>query len=344
MLVDRANTFLATHPGAEAALRRVLTLRLATVREDGEPTRRRAARAEFSDEEWRLVSELADYPNRLLITATSEAGETYAEVAHEAIFRRWDKLREWIAAEREFLAWRSGLETARRAWESVPMESRSEALLGGLMLAQARAWLEQRPEDLLKRDREFIEQSIARDRKTTARARRTRALIYVLLVGVIFGLIGWINQSYIKDQVYWFTTTRPYAVAKVWPYVLTTEVELALKPLTNFRECANDCPEMIVIPAGEFMMGSPDNERGRNDNEGPQHKVTIARPFAASKFDVTFADYDVCTSLGWCAPAADNGFGRGTKPVIHVNWHEAQQYVAWLSEVTGRNYRIADRS
>jgi hypothetical protein len=56
----------------------VLTLRLATVREDGEPTRRRAAREEFSDEEWRLVSELADYPNRLLVTVTAESGETFA--------------------------------------------------------------------------------------------------------------------------------------------------------------------------------------------------------------------------------------------------------------------------
>ena len=74
VLVDRADTFLETHPGAEDALRRVLTLRLATVREDGEPTRRRAARAEFSDEEWRLVSELADYPNRLLVTVTTESG------------------------------------------------------------------------------------------------------------------------------------------------------------------------------------------------------------------------------------------------------------------------------
>ena len=74
------------------------------MREDGEPTRRREFRAEFSDEEWRLVSELAGYPNRLLVTATTAAGETYAEVAHEAIFQRWMKLKEWIAAEREFLA------------------------------------------------------------------------------------------------------------------------------------------------------------------------------------------------------------------------------------------------
>ena len=110
--------FLLQHPQSEDVLRVVLTLKLATVREDGEPTRRRAVRSEFSEEEWRLVGELADHPNRLLVTAAPDGGESYAEVAHEAIFRRWDKLRDWIAAEREFLAWRSGLEGARRAWHA----------------------------------------------------------------------------------------------------------------------------------------------------------------------------------------------------------------------------------
>ena len=66
VLVDRANAFIARHPNSEAALRRIFTLNLATVREDGEPTRRLAGRSEFTDEEWRLVSELADHPNRLL--------------------------------------------------------------------------------------------------------------------------------------------------------------------------------------------------------------------------------------------------------------------------------------
>ena len=126
-------------PGAEDALRRMLTLKLATVREDGEPTRRRVFRTEFSDEEWRLVSELSGYPNRLLVTATTEAGETYAEVAHEAIFRRWGKLKEWIAAEREFLAWRSGLEAARRAWEKTADTERNDALLMGFALTSPRA-------------------------------------------------------------------------------------------------------------------------------------------------------------------------------------------------------------
>ena len=102
-------------------MRRVLTLKLATVREDGEPTRRRALRSEFSDEEWRLVSG-ARRPSATacLVTATPEGGETYAEVAHEAIFRRWDKLRDWMAAEREFLVWVSGLEADRRRWEQAP--------------------------------------------------------------------------------------------------------------------------------------------------------------------------------------------------------------------------------
>src|SRR5262249_46821009 len=108
-----------------------LSLKLATVREGEEPTRRRALRSEFSDEEWRLVSELADHPYRLLVTATPEGAETYAELAHEAILRRWDKLRDWTAAEREFLAWRTGLEAARRSWQSTPKRSKKDALLRG---------------------------------------------------------------------------------------------------------------------------------------------------------------------------------------------------------------------
>jgi hypothetical protein len=188
VLADRANAFLARNPHSEDTLRRVLTLKLATVRESEEPTRRRAARSEFTDEEWRLASELADHPNRLLVTATSEAGDTYAEVAHEAVFRRWDKLREWIAAEREFLAWRTGLEAARRAWKDTADSSKNDALLMGAALTQAQSWLAKRSEDLSVVDREFIAQSVQRESKARSRARRAQVAIHVLLVGIILGL------------------------------------------------------------------------------------------------------------------------------------------------------------
>jgi formylglycine-generating enzyme required for sulfatase activity len=97
---------------------------------------------------------------------------------------------------------------------------------------------------------------------------------------------------------------------------------------------------MIFIPAGEFTMGSPAAEQSRYNNEGPQHGVTIAKPFAVSKYDVTFADWDACVSVGACPKAADSGFGRDTKPVINVDWDDAQTYVAWLSKMTGQPYRL----
>jgi formylglycine-generating enzyme required for sulfatase activity len=346
VLVDRADKFLAAHPGAADALRRVLTLRLATVRDDGEPTRRRAARAEFSPEEWRLVSELADYPNRLLVTVASETGETYAEVAHEAIFRRWDKLREWIAAEREFLAWRSGLEAARRAWEATPDASKYDALLMGAALTQAQSWLAKRADDLLKLDREFIAQSVARERRARGRARRVRSLVYVLLVGMIAGLVGWINQAYIKEQWRGYTVIRPFMQATIRPYLLTAVQEQMLKPKDTFRECAVEqgqdyCPEMVVVPAGSFMMGSPSTENGRFANEDPQHSVVMAKPYAVSKFEVTFDEWDTCVADGDCPQSiSDSGFGRGRRPVINVAWDDAQRYVAWLSKMTGKPYRL----
>jgi formylglycine-generating enzyme required for sulfatase activity len=107
---------------------------------------------------------------------------------------------------------------------------------------------------------------------------RTSLSIITVLLAVVIGLVGWINQSYVKGQVNWFTTMRPYMVAQVRPYVLPAEAERALKPQASFRECAKDCPEMIIVPAGELMMGSPVSEEGRYGNEGPQHKVTIASP------------------------------------------------------------------
>jgi formylglycine-generating enzyme required for sulfatase activity len=340
VLVERADAFLAAHPKSYDELRRILTLKLATVREDGEVARRRAFRSELSVEEWRLVSALADHPNRLLITATPEAGETYAEVAHEAIFRRWDKLRDWIVEEREFLLWKSSLEADRGAWDAVPADAKTDTLLTGFKLAQAQRWLRERAGDLPKPDREFINQSRAQSERLHKRARRGRALIYMLLMGIIIGLVGWINQSYLKEQMNWYMTMRPYMLASIRPYALTADAERALKPQVTFRECAQDCPEMIVVPAGVFTMGSPATEKGRFDHEGPQHSVTIARRFAVSKFELTFGEWDACVSVGGCPPPGGADYGRGKMPLIRVTWDDAQQYVAWFSRMTGQPYRL----
>jgi formylglycine-generating enzyme required for sulfatase activity len=341
VLVDRADRFLAAHSRDEDALRRILTLHLATVHEDGEPTRRRAPRHEFTEQEWQLVGELANHPNRLLVTAVRPGGETFAEVAHEALFRRWTKLREWIAAEREFLAWKSGLESARRTWETTPDDYRKDALLMGAALAKAESWLAKRPEDLTIADRTFVQESLARERAAKRRIQRFERVSYAALVVIILGLLGMLNRPAIEAQMHWWSVERPYMLHEIRPYVLKNEDELALKPGTSFKECANDCPEMIVVPAGEFMMGSDTSSR---QSEKPSHKVQIEKQFAVGKYAVTFDDWDACARVGECSPTPRNIYGHNQQPVVYVSWEEAQKYVLWFSMMTGKTYRLLSES
>jgi hypothetical protein len=165
----------------------------------------------------------------------------------------------------------------------------------------------------------------------------------VLLGGSILGLIAWFNESFIRQQLNRVFNEGPYQAANFKDFVLKPEEERALTRLASFHECRKDCPEMIAVPAGDFMMGSPDNEKGREPNEGPQHKVTITRRFAVSKFLVTFADWDACALVGGCPREGgvnDHGWGRVNQPVINVNWDDAQAYVAWLRRMTGKEYRL----
>jgi formylglycine-generating enzyme required for sulfatase activity len=176
------------------------------------------------------------------------------------------------------------------------------------------------------------------ERLAQRRRRRVQALVGVL--GVVMVLGSWLNQSYSQERINGYGSMRPYMLAQIQPYVLTEEAERALKPKDSFRECAKDCPKMIVVQDGEFIVGSPGDEKGRVLGEGPQHRVVFAKPFAVSKFEVTFEQWDACVGIGACAQASDSGYGRGDRPVINVSWNDAKQYAAWLSRITGKEYRL----
>jgi len=119
---------------------------------------------------------------------------------------------------------------------------------------------------------------------------------------------------------------------------LSTAQEHALKPGDPFKECS-DCPAMIVVPAGRFMMGSPEGQG--NDGERPRRDVKIAKPFAVAKFELTFDEWDACAAHGDCDPhVLASEWGRGRRPVINVSWDGAQTYVKWLSRITGKQYRL----
>ena len=110
------------------------------------------------------------------------------------------------------------------------------------------------------------------------------------------------------------------------------------KPNEIFKDCP-ECPEMIVISAGRFVMGSLE---GGKANELPRHEVAISKPFAVSKFEVTFAEWDACIAAAACKHRPDDrGWGRGRRPAINVSWDDiVQEFLPWLSRVTGGTYRL----
>ncbi|MEJ0038128.1 MAG: formylglycine-generating enzyme family protein [Gammaproteobacteria bacterium] len=128
------------------------------------------------------------------------------------------------------------------------------------------------------------------------------------------------------------------------------------KPGGTFKECRH-CPEMVVIPAGSFIMGTPETESHHRDSER-QHRVTIAKPFGVSKTEVTWDQWEACVRDNVCNGAAVDAalrlkldgtpnpdfvdWGRGTRPVVGVSWYDAQAYVGWLNRKTGHDdlYRL----
>ncbi len=126
---------------------------------------------------------------------------------------------------------------------------------------------------------------------------------------------------------------------------LTAAEERTLKPKETFQECEN-CPEMVVVPAGAFTMGSPASEKDRRDDEGPSHTVTISKPFAVGKLHVTVDQFAAFVkdrqhkSGAGCSWRSPGFVQKGSHPVVCVTWDDALAYVNWLAKKTGKPYRL----
>ena len=130
-----------------------------------------------------------------------------------------------------------------------------------------------------------------------------------------------------------------------------------------FRDCPG-CPELVVVREGTYMMGSPSSESGRDDDEGPEHRVRIGYRFAVGVKEVTRGEFarfvsETGHSMGNSCYVYEGGeweerSGRNWKnpgfsqtdghPVVCVNWDDAQAYVDWLSGRTGKEYRLLSES
>jgi formylglycine-generating enzyme required for sulfatase activity len=301
---------------------------------------------------------LAPLANALVEARLLTRNRDTLEVAHEALLRR-PPISGWLEAQKDALKLRDDVlkeagEWAAQGKDARDIVRRGERLKMALDLLAAPDFAA-----ALAPAKDYLLACHKAEKAARSRARRIQAISYALLLGVIASLGGIIEKEWIGKQIHWAWTVRPFIAANIAPFLLTAEKEKALKPGETFRECKEHCPEMVVIPSGTFVMGSPDGEtpvvgldgkakpgplaakeEGRNDNEGPQHEVKIGHAFAAGKFAVTFEQWDECVKLGGCPQVSDSGWGHGRNPVINVSWDEAQKYVAWLSFMTGKDYRL----
>jgi len=110
-------------------------------------------------------------------------------------------------------------------------------------------------------------------------------------------------------------------------------------PGDEFRDCA-DCPLMKVVPPGEFEKGPPPSASGHFHNEGVVRTITIARPFAVGKYEVSVGQWQACVAAGRCEPADASRLASSQYPATGISWEGAVTYAEWLSEITGKPYRL----
>jgi formylglycine-generating enzyme required for sulfatase activity len=262
-------------------------------------------------------------------------------------------LRELTEALRVDLDWireHTRLAELATRWQS---RNRPDSLLlRGDDVNAAKAWVAKRKPDapaITDIQRTFLSASehaegarLAELKAARSRLRRTQFLFSALVALIVLGgAAAYWNEQSLRGFYHW--------LAHVRGFVLTAQAERMLNLGDTFLECVTTdgdyskyCPEMVVVPAGEFIMGSPATETDRNENEGPQHEVAIVRSFAVSKFEVTFDQWDACVQSGGCnlPGAGGSPWGRGKQPAINVSWDDAEQYVQWLSWHTGKRYRL----
>lgn len=287
-------------------------LRLVRPGEGEADTRRRATFAEMGEGLRSLVKILAD--ERLLVTSqmTGSADETI-EVSHEALIRHWEQLKGWVDADRQFLFWQQRLGVSIKEWER--SKRSSDLLVRRLPLAEALDWLKRKPGYFSPEEREFV---MASHRRWNYQRWGT-AIVVGLVLMVIGGTIWLWQKGYSLDQ----------ARLKVRSFFVSIHID----------------PEkmgwMKKIDGGSFKQG--DVERLGELWRNPVRSVTI-KPFAMGQYEVTFEEYDKFAIAKGKPLPVDLDWGRGRRPVINVSWEDAKAYAEWLSQATGKRYRLPTES
>lgn len=279
-------------------------------------------------------------------TDVSQAVERFCTHIRDALQRHWvspQERTERASAEAE--RQRLEAETKRAEEEGKQRAAEEERRKHEAEAQQKRAEAEQQR---VENGRTRKEAEAKRRAEAEARRQRKQRLPRpAVLIGSIAGVAlliavgAWLNQSSSHGPI----SPPPPGPTSVTQQTanapLTPTQEEALKPKDSFQECER-CPVMVVVRAGNFTMGSPANETGHKSMEDPQHKVTIAEPFAVGQFESTFDEWSACVADSGCNGynPSNQGWSGGRRPVINVSWSDANAYITWIKKKTGKPYRL----
>ncbi len=337
------NAVLGAQPGKSdlALARRLFVPGLVQVDQDG--VKRRVARRQDLPAE---AQALADrfVAQRLLLT---DAGNI--EVAHEAILRQWPALSGWITEERGALVVLDSVRAAAREWRDHAerrggrrgeswLVHRGDRLKDAEKIAARADFASAIDDDM----RAYLAACLKEERRAAGSRLRMQVLAGVSALAVIGAGFAFVTQDDWRPELHASLNYKRFAHSG--------EELRASAPGTTFQDCresSTDCPVMVVIPGGTFLMGEAPQQATDDQGQavtGPdgRRRISIAR-FAVSQHEVTFADWQACVAGGGCRGAAepsDSGWGRETLPVINVSWGDAQDYARWLSQMTGHDYRL----
>jgi len=218
---------------------------LAELNEQGAIIRRAAPWSGFTGEQQQLLLNFDQW--RLVVRKGTEASGGTVEVAHEALFREWTRLKNWLEPERARLEALRSLQLDALTWDR---NGRDPAFLNHRDKRLAEVMTLTAIESYRKRlgavEFDYVASCRQAEHLGQQQRRRAHALVGVLVVGIIAGTAAWWNQYWLRGQLYVLQNV----------HALTTAQEQALKPGNSFNECTN-CPEMIVVPGGASKWARP---------------------------------------------------------------------------------------
>ncbi len=310
---------------ADALGARTFVPALVDLNDKGEVIRREAEWEKFDGDSQALLLRFERW--RLVVKKTDEGR---VEVAHEALLRTWDRLSTWLDPERERLEALRGLKAAARTW-LVRGQTEGDLVHFDERLREAAALpaLPRYGEQLVEDDRRYLEACEKAEATRRGAQRRQRWIVIALVATVVLATMAFVFRKPLDTA--W--TSRAF-----WMYA---QSGATLKPGDVFQDCDSSltpplCPKMVVVPRCVPKMGC-DFEMGEGED---RHPVSIAEPFAMGQTEVTFDEWQVCVERGPCQPKDDAGWGEGRRPIIYVSHRDAAEYAAWLSEMTGKAYRL----